>query len=502
MEARSSHGADDERSAKLRAGVARIEITSQSPGASVRDPLYAKALVIDDGSTQLALITMDVTAIGARTISQGMLPDVSEEFLPRLRERIQSQMGIPGWNVTVNASHTHPLGQMLCDDDEQVDRVCEAVRRAHESLIEVRVGAGRGREDRVTMNRTLRLRNGKHWTIRHANPCPPDEEVSGVGPHDPEIGILRVDRVDGSPLALIYNYATHLLFGDLQGAITANFTGIASKIIEDHLGHGAMAMFIQGAAGDVVDVHFKDFGRPRDVEPLGVMLGQSTLDAAARVTTSAGVLKSITRVVELPRRTDIPDRITQLQTEQNELLESLRSTSLNFESFLPLYLRQRLNPNAPAGYSFRYKQEQLAGRDDLASMDAFNRRHIDKYLANIRAMERLTRIRENVATLQKHQALNAESGESTIRAEIQTLRIGSFVLVTAPIEVLTEVALNIKQASPHPYTFVAGFTNGYLHYGPPAADYDKGGYEVTECLLAPEWQGVFERNVKETLALL
>ena len=73
---------------KLRAGVAKSEITNCDPGVMVNDPLYAKALVLDDGQTSVVIITMDVTAIGGRKISQGMLPDVGLEFLPNLRERL------------------------------------------------------------------------------------------------------------------------------------------------------------------------------------------------------------------------------------------------------------------------------------------------------------------------------------------------------------------------------------------------------------------------------
>lgn len=49
---------------------------------------------------------------------------------------------------------------------------------------------------------------------------------------------------------------------------------------------------------------------------------------------------------------------------------------------------------------------------------------------------------------------------------------------------------------------MAGFTNGYLHYGPPAAAYGQGGYEVTECLLAPEWQALYEKTAAGILARL
>lgn len=470
--------------ATLRVGVAKSDITTDAPDARINDRLFAKALVLDDGRTRAAIVTMDVTAIGGRRISDHLLPDVGESFLPALRERIAAELHIPGEHVLVNASHTHPPGRMLCDDEQQIHLTFDAVRRAASSMVPVRVGAAIGEENRITINRNVKLKNGRHWTIRHTNPSPPSDEVVGRGPMDPQVGVLRIDRLDGTPLAVVYNFASHLLFGDPEGKITANFVGVTSSILEQTLGHDAMAFFVQGAAGDVIDVGFKDFSRARDINVLGRMLAESTLRAYQAIRPRGGVLRVASQVVELPRRTDIPQRIDALQQEQKSLLESLRFTSLNLEMFLALHGESSPSPG------------------DDQPMKTFVQQHADKYLRNVRAMETLARIQDDIATLQKHERLNAESGETTVRAEISGIRIGDFVLITAPIEVLTEVALNIKRASPHPHTFIAGFTNGYLHYGPPWADYEKGGYEVTECLLAPGWQAIFEAAAQEILSRL
>lgn len=477
----------------LRAGVATCEITIHAPDDTIRDPLYAKALVLDDGTTRAAIVTMDTTAIGGRDISRGYLPDVSDDFLPQLRGRVQAELDIPGGHVLVNASHTHPPGPLLCNDDQQLDRVFEIIRRAASDMTAVRMGAGSGREDRITINRGLQLRNGQTWTIRHANPCPPDDEVVAVGPIDPEIGVLRIDRLDGRPLAVVYNFACHLLFGDARGAITANFPGVASKLIEQTLGHGTVALFLQGAAGDVVDVLFKDFARPRDIEPLGVMLGLSTLQAWRSIATADVTLGVLSETIALPRRTDIPEQISQLQQEQEALLESLRGTTLNFRSFLPLYLQHKLHPEHPSDYSYRYLQEQALNQDSRIAMDAFTGRLVDKYLKNVLAMERLVVIREDLDTLRKHQQINADSASPTVAAEVQGIRIGDSVVITSPAELLVEVGLNLKQASPYEHTLVAPFSNGYLHYGIPAGAYGRGGYESMECLLAPQWQDIYQR---------
>jgi len=487
---------------RLRAGVAKSDITTGEKGRIIKDPLYAKVLVLNDGITKITLITMDTTAIGGRRISQGMLPDVGEDFMPMLRARIEKELGIPGLNVLVNASHTHPPGRFLCEDKELLDRVFDAVRRASQSMVEVKTGAGSGYEDRISMNRTLRLKNGSHWTIRHSNPCPPDDEVEALGPLDPEIGIIRIDRLDGSPFAVVYNFACHPLWGDYEGRITANFPGYASKVIEDSLGHEAMAFFLQGAAGDVCDVTFKNFERVRDVECLGTTLGLSTLKALSRIETKDAKIKVMSETIMLPRRTDIPEKIEKLEKEQSELLASLRSTSLNFKSFLPLFMKYKLNHDYPSDYAFNYLKSEKTERLELVAMDSFNRGNVDKYLRNIQAMEILARIQDDIATLRKHQAINEESGTSVIEAEVMGIKIGECALISAPLEALVEIGLNIKKASPLKHTFMAAYSNGYMHYGAPASYYDKGGYEVTECLLAPEWQEIYERKAKKIILKL
>lgn len=479
----------------LRAGVAMSNITTAAKGVVIHDPLYAKALVLDDGTTKVAIIAMDALAIGG-------IGDIKDNFLPKLRSRIQKEFKISSRNVLVNASHTHPPGRLLCNDADQIVRTLDAVRRATRNMMAVKVGWGRGYEDRITMNRTLRLKNGKSWTIRHANPCPPDEDVAGVGPMDPEIGILRIDRMDGRPLAVVYNFACHLLFGDPRGAITANLPGVASKVIEENLGHDVMALFLQGAGGDIIDVLFKDFNRPRDIAPLGALLGLNALKALRAIKTKDAKLSAVSATIKLPRRTDIPERIEELQREQAKLLESLRTTSLNFKTFLPLYIKYALSSDYPLDYSYRYLQAKKTGADGFCAMDSHNRNNIAKYLSNIHAMEKLARIQDRIATFRFHQALNDEAGEATIPAEVQGIKIGDGVLITSPAEVLVEVGLNIKKASPYKYTFVAAFSNGYIHYGAPAAAYSRGGYEVTECLLAPQWQRIYEKKVNEIIRRL
>ncbi len=119
-------------------------------------------------------------------------------------------------------------------------------------------------------------------------------------------------------------------------------------------------------------------------------------------------------------------------------------------------------------------------------------------------MEQLTRVQTNLALLRKHQADNLASPKRTLEVELLGVRIGDLVLITFPGELTVQIGLNIKNLSPHELTFVAAYTNGYIYYAPTAEQLANpgGAQEDCDCLLAPEWQHVFEDKVAEMLRRL
>lgn len=473
----------------LWAGVARVDITDENAGPA-NDRLYARALVLADQDQHVVLLTVDAVAIG----EIGPVPD---HFLPGLRRRLQAALGLDPGRVLVNASHCHGL---VCADLEE--RAAAAVQAAWKTLVPVRVGAGRGYEDRISENRRLRRRNGREADVRRAYALPPDGEVVGVGPIDPEIGLLRLDRQDGRPLAVVFNFACHPIQGVPGGGNTADLAGFACRLIEEHCGEGAMAFFLQGCAGDVNPVFYKDVARPPDAETLGSLLGISALRGLRQIATHpGGRLQLRGQTLALPRA-DLSAPIAALQAEQARLLESLQGTSLNLKTFVPLLVKYRLDPEFPSYYSHRYLHDQALGRADLPRLDAENRAHLDAYVANILVMEELTRLQTNLGLLQQHQAANLAAGMAPIAAEVQALRVGEWVLLTFPGELSVQIGLNLKRRSPHPHTFVASYTNGYIYYAPTDAQLANRGWaqEDSDCRLASGWQAPFEDQVLALLA--
>ena len=102
------------------------------------------------------------------------------------------------------------------------------------------------------------------------------------------------------------------------------------------------------------------------------------------------------------------------------------------------------------------------------------------------------------------EADNAAAGSKTIDVEVLGVRIGDFALVTFPGELTVQTGLDVKRASPHDLTFVAGYTNGYIYYAPTAEQLKNvgGAQEDSDCILAPEWQKIYEDAVAEILKKL
>lgn len=477
--------------AQLQAGVAKVDITDRT--VPVNDPLYAKALVLREGATTAVIITVDAVALGE-------IGRIKNNFLANVRAQLQKELNIPPSNVLINASHCHGI---VCADIEQ--RTVQAVRDAARNLVPVKVGAGRGHENRIMENRRLKLKNGSESDVRHAYSVVPDEEVVGIGPVDPEIGLLRLDRQNGRPLAVVYNFAVHPIQGVPSRGNTADITGFASKAIEESLGDGALALFLQGCAGDINPAQYKDVHNPRDAEPLGNLLGLSALRALNKIQTrESGGLRVINEVLALPRGADLERRMAAIQTEQTRLLQSLRGTSLNLKNFIPLIVQYSLATNFPSYSGHRYLLEKSLGQDGLDKLDAENRANMERYIQNIHTMEQLTRLQENLRLLKMHHAQNVAAGKPTIDVEVVGLRIGDFVLVTFPGELTVEIGLGIKKRAPSPFTFVAGYTNGYIYYAPTAEGRKNPGFaqEDCDCLLAPEWQKLYEEKVTAILKTL
>ncbi len=477
--------------AELRAGVARIDITDRT--VPLNDPCFAKALILKSGETTAVLITVDAVAIGE-------IGRIGNGFLATVRGQLGTELGIEPSSVVINASHCHGI---IRADTAQL--VVQAVKEAAKNLVAVKAGVGSGSESRISENRRLKMKDGSEVDMRRAYSMPLDEDVVSVGPIDPQVGLLRLDREDGTPLAVVYNFACHPIMNPPSKGNSADYPGFASGVIEQALGHGSMAFFIQGCGGDINPVRYKEVTRPADAEPLGTMLGATVLAAARQINVRENsALQVIQESVSVPRAADYEARISSIEAEQKKLLSSLKPTNVNFKAFLPLLLEQKLWPDFPSHHAQSYLHDRSLEKKAIEQLDADNKVLVENYLANVQIMERLTRLNTNLALLRKHLAETQAAARPTLDVEVCGLRVGDFKLVTFPGELTVQVGLNIKKAAADSGAFVAGYTNGYIYYTPTVEQRNNTGYAQEDCdtLVAPEWQKIFETEAVEIIRRL
>lgn len=236
---------------KLKAGIGKVDITPfvgtelcgygvylKRKARAIHDDLYARAVVLDDGSTRVALATTDIVGVVKETVD-------------RARSLISYKTGIRKDNIIICASHTHSgpatAGLMRGWGEPNIEyldtlptRIADAVIVAAENLKEARIGFGRGRIDSISFNRV----ENPDWS----------EIEKEEGTIDPEVGVVSIENTEGEPLAILFNFACHGITIDYRTedgkTVSADYPGYAERMLEQH-NESAVAMFLQGACGDI-----------------------------------------------------------------------------------------------------------------------------------------------------------------------------------------------------------------------------------------------------------
>src|SRR5690606_2319285 len=223
----------------------------------------------------------------------------------------------------------------------------------------------------------------------------------------------------------------------------------------------AMALFLQGCGGDINPISYKKPGVPPDAEPLGNILGLSVLRALEKIDTKpVDRIEIINERMDLPRA-DFSARVDSMEARHLMLGRAFRWIDSSLKAFLFVLNHRNYSQHFPSAPAYRYMHDITTGNPGLERLDKINENEIEKYRNNIYIMEELTRVNENLGLIKKHQA--SAAGRKTVDVEILGMKIGDFYLVTFPGEVTVQIGLNIKDNAEQEFTFVAGYTNGYIY---------------------------------------
>jgi neutral ceramidase len=422
--------------APLHAGAATVDITPRMfpinmPGGfnanyatNAHDPLHARALVLSDGETKLAMVVVD-------TLSGS--PVVYDE----IRALASRKTGIPENRMLISATHTHsgvrvdttngPAAEVVYRS-VFIDGVAQSIIEAHAALQPASLGhASHPLADEV-FNRRWHLKPGKmplnpfgKLDAVKMNPGrSPDVLDRPAAPTDPDITIISVLNKKRRPLALYANYALHYVGATPRGRVSADYYGEYARLMPWRVrgDKDFVAMMSNGASGDINNIPFTVIRPPR--EPFE----QIRIVARKAADTSWSAFKKITE-----HAGDV----------------SLGMVERNIE------LKYR-KPSA---------EELGRAKAILAEKDA----------AKVAKLPRL-------AQAYAGRTVAAAARPETVTVKLQAIRIGDLGIATIPFETLVEIGLELKERSPFARTMVVGLANGRHGYLPTPEQHLLGGYET------------------------
>jgi hypothetical protein len=246
----------------------------------VGDELYANALVLDDGATEIVLLSVDVCVIDT--------PGYVE-----ICRQIADLTQIPPENVILTATHTHsgPATGMDLDGIYEVSadyvrqfqaKVASAARLAQMRKRPVSAGVGRGENRDYLFNRRLANPDGSivmNWVDPEML-----QKATRSETIDPEMLVLRVDDERGRPVAHVVNYANHNNAAPFD-VISADYAGAMGDCLRAVYGPDLVVLFLPGAAGNVnwLDHNSMDRHDPWFYRRIGRSLAGTVLGIDARL---------------------------------------------------------------------------------------------------------------------------------------------------------------------------------------------------------------------------
>lgn len=435
----------------FRAGAAAVDVTpAQLPVrvnggflekvvSRVNDRLYARAVVLDNGATRIALCVVDSC----------MVP---RELVDTAKAAASRATGIPVERMLVSATHTHSapaaMGCLGARIDESYaaflpGRIADAIVAAAGKLEPARVGWGSVDAWELTNCRRWIRRPDRMLTdpfglvsVRaHMHPGYESPDVTGPsGPIDPELSLLSIQSRAGRPLAVFANFSMHY-FG--AAPLSADYFGRFSAGLGRRIGAGDDAGFVaimsQGTSGDS---HWMDYSQPNR---------KPTLDQYADAV--------------LARAAAVYQTITYQDSGPIAMAEA----------------RLRLRRRVADG-------ERLAWARPLAEP----------------LQDRAAASQREVYALE--QVLIAAEPERELK--LQAVRIGELGLTAMPNEVYAITGLKLKAQSPLRATFNVELANGADGYIPPPEQHALGGYTTWAARTAGLEVQAEPRIVETVLSLL
>ena len=452
-------------SATLNAGAARRVVnpplgTRQTgfrlfgnPVQAIESDLTATALVLAAGSTKVVLIGIDLSIVGIDLSVRNQRP------AQEMRLRVADALGIPVSHVLLNTSHAHSgvaLPDYMPDTAEQMAlkeryRECligglvEAAVEADGRLQPARAGCGWG-ESTVGVYRR-ESRDGR--------------DVLGEAPAhpiDPTVGVIRVDDLDGNPIAVAFRYSCHpVTMGPRSAVASSDFPGVARSVVERSL--GGLAVFLQG--GGATSTRERGWDSRSTAATRRTASGSSSAAKSSRSRPGSG-------------RTRSPETDGRWGTSRTSC--SRRGTASRNASRTHL---------AAAEATVALDYVALPSVGDATEILADWQATLEERRGG-GAQEWEVRVAEKYEDWARLLVEAARPGHATCDLFLQAIRVDDILIAGMNAELFFETGLEIRDRSPFPDTFALGYTNGTIGYLPRAEDHPPTGWDHRAAYAVPD----------------
>lgn len=426
----------------------------------VHQALWLTAMALHDDGESALLLDIDWCLLSDRQVDavRRAVSEATGVLAERVLPLCTHQHAGP---VTQDAYRGEGAAEVAAYVATLPEKAVAASMQAIRSSAPARVAVGRGISD-IGINRDLRLPDGR--TVAGPNPS---------GHADRTVGVVRIEREDGAPVAVLVNYACHpTVLGPGNRLVSPDYPGSTKRVVEQLT--GATCLFLQGAAGDmgpiegfVADVSVAErLGTRLGLEAAKVALALDARPVQRRLDHVVASGAPLAMFVEEPTGAP-PDRL------------SVRSTSVGLpvRDDLPTVFSQA--PERLASWSSQLELRCAAGAPATAIAEA--QQNVER--------ERL-----------RAQRFETYRVSPRVDVEMHVVRLGPAALVLTWGEPYSWIGSEIKRRSPVPDTLVCGYLGGDpLYVATPEAYRAPVPFQVENCPFTPEASAVMVDAALELL---
>ena len=218
----------------LKAGTAKVNITPVKIDEPVHDSLYVRSLVLEINGERIAFVSVDEAIY------------TNEE----LEKICRDKYGIT--QVMLCSSHTHS-GSPRGDADYIRDQIVKSVDMAVKDMFPAKICAGRKSFSQLGFNRLVVREDGHSRESWYGDDHYLSENPDRIpfGPVDPEVGVIKIEDLNGQPRVIMMNYACHADVVCSNYAVSADYPGVACRYVEKAFDNKVNCLFVQGAGGNI-----------------------------------------------------------------------------------------------------------------------------------------------------------------------------------------------------------------------------------------------------------